>query len=227
MRYRAVVFDLGGVLLDSESAHEAAARRAAAQLGLQVPEQGWPRLRGGAYEDFFDYVLSLPGNSGCAVPPMEVVLLAYDLYHDEVRRSARLFDDALGSLQAARAAFRFVALATSSEWRLVETALRQFALAGLFDAVICGDHLTQRKPAPEVYLVTAWLLGVRPSGMVAVEDSAPGARAARRARAHTIGLATNCDAHALHAAGAHCVVRDHAQLTERLRSLGTAAEATG
>ena len=165
MRYRAVVFDLGGVLLDSESAHEAAARRAAAQLGLQVPEQGWPRLRGGAYEDFFDYVLSLPGNSGRAVPPMEIVLLAYSQYHDEVRRSARLFDDALGSLQAARAAFRFVALATSSEWRLVETALRQFALAGLFDAVVCGDHLTQRKPAPEVYLVTAWLLGVRPSGM--------------------------------------------------------------
>jgi HAD superfamily hydrolase (TIGR01509 family) len=220
--YRAIVLDLAGVLLDSERAHENAARQAAAQLGLTVPESFWPGLRGGAYEDFFDRVLSLPANAGAGVRALQVVLRAYWRYHDEVRRSARLFDGAPALLQAARASFEYVGLATSSEWRLVDSALRHFGLAGCFDGVICGDHLTQKKPAPEAYLVAAWLLGVRPASMVVVEDSAQGIRAARLARARAIGLATGRDAPDLRAAGAHCVVGDHAELIALLESMARA-----
>ena len=220
--FRAIVFDLAGVLLDSEKAHENAARQAAAQLRLSVPGSAWSRLRGGAYEDFFEHLLSLPENAAAGVRPLQVVLLAYERYHDEVRRAAQLFDDTIAVLQAARERFAFVALATSSEWRLVDSALRHFGLAGYFDGVISGDHLTQKKPAPEAYLVAAWLLGVRPAGMVVVEDSTHGIRAARLARAYTIGLATSRDAQALRAARAHCVVRDHRELIARFDAMAMA-----
>jgi len=217
MNFRAVAFDLGGVLLDSEEAHENAARRVAAHFGLSVPEGTWPRIRGGAYEGFFDRVLALPENVRCGVRAMEVVLRAYDFYHEEVERSVRLFPNALEVLELSRETFEFVAIATSSEWRLVDTAMRHFGLGRYFDAIVSGDHITQKKPASEVFLVTAWLLGVRPRNMVIVEDSVHGIRAARLARAHVIGIATSRDVVALRAARAHHVVSDHRELKEHLR----------
>lgn len=219
MKYRAIVFDLAGVLLDSEEAHEVAARRVASLLRLSVPEPWWSRIRGGAYESFFEQVLSLPGNAQCGLRPMQVVLQAYDCYYEEVRRSARLLPGAVDVLELSRASFRFVALATSSEWRLVDAALSHFRMAPYFDGVISGDHLTQKKPAPEAFLVTAWLLGVKPSSMIVVEDSTHGIRAARLARAHVIGIATSRDPQALTAAAAHHVVLDHRELIAHLRSL--------
>lgn len=220
--YRAIVFDLAGVLLDSERAHETAARKAVERLGLAVPEDSWRRIRGGAYESFFDHILSLPENSGRSLQPTQVVLQAYDFYHDEVRRSARLFDHAIETLEAARAAFAFVAMATSSEWRLVDTAIRHFDLAGYFDGIISGDHITQKKPAPEAFLVAAWLLGIRPGDMVVVEDSTHGIRAARLARAHVIGIATSRDQEALRKADAHHVVGDHRELVAHIDRLAKA-----
>lgn len=227
MTYRAIAFDLGGVLLDSEDAHENAARRVAAQFRLVVPDDAWRRIRGGAYEDFFEHALSLPGNADCGARVMQIVLQAYDFYLEEVRRSVRLFPNALDVLELSRSMFSFVAIATSSEWRLVEVALQHFGLAGCFDGVIAGDHLTQKKPAPEAFLVTAWLLGIRPSSMIVVEDSAQGIRAARLARAHVIGLATSKDPKALRIAGAHHVARDHDELAAYIRGLGEAGSIVG
>ena len=223
MRYRAIAFDLGGVLLDSEDAHESGARRVAAHFRLAVPDDAWWRIRGGAYEDFFGYVLSLPANVGRGLGAVQVVLQAYEVYLDEVRRSARLFPQAGDVLSLSRSLFGLVAIATSSEWRLVDAVLRHFRLAGHFDGVITGDHLTQKKPAPEAFLVTAWLLGIRPGSMVVVEDSAHGVRAARLARTKVIGIATSRDAQALKAAGAHLVARDHGELAACIRRLAETA----
>ena len=114
VKYRAIAFDLGGVLLDSEEAHEGAARRAASDFNLSVPQEKWPRVRGGAYEDFFDQLLALPANAGCRLRPMQIVLRAYDYYHEEIRRSARLFEGAIEVLESARAMFASVTVATSS-----------------------------------------------------------------------------------------------------------------
>ena len=219
MSYRAIVFDLGGVLLDSEEAHENAARRVAAHFGISVPDEKWPRIRGGAYEGFFNHLLALPENLGCGVSAMQVVLRAYDFYLEEVQRSARLFPNAIDVLEMSRAAFEFVAIATSSEWRLVDAALGRFGLARYFDGVISGDHVTQRKPAPEAFLVTAWLLGIKPSSMIVVEDSTHGIRAGRLARVHVIGIATGKDPQALKAANAHHVVHSLRELIEHLRGL--------
>ena len=219
MRYRAIAFDLGGVLLDSEGAHEGAARRAAAHFGLTVPLEVWPRIHGGAYEDFFDQVLSPSESFGDVVKSMQVALCAYDAYHQEIQHSARLFPGAIELLDLSREKFDSLALATSSEWRLVDSALCHFGLAKYFDGVISGDHVTQKKPASETFLVAAWLLGVRPNSMVVVEDSVHGVRAARLARAHVIGIAGREESQRLRSAGAHHVVRDHAGLLAYIKAM--------
>lgn len=222
MSYRAIVFDLGGVLLDCEEAHANAVRRVALQLRLHVGADSMRRIRGGAYEDFFDHVLSRPENSACQARSTQAALQAYDYYYEEVRRSARLFPGAMEVLKAARSMFASVGIATSSEWRLVDVALRYFGFAGFFDGIISGDHVTQRKPAPEAFLVAAWLLGVKPNSMIVVEDSTHGIRAARLARAHVVGIATNADAEVLRMAEAHQVVGNHRELLEHLNELSAA-----
>jgi beta-phosphoglucomutase-like phosphatase (HAD superfamily) len=99
--YRAIAFDLGGVLLDSEDAHENAARRTAAHFRLYVPEEQWSRIRGDAYEDFFDEILALPENARYGLKPLQIILRAYAFYHEEARRSARPFEDAIEVLEYA------------------------------------------------------------------------------------------------------------------------------
>lgn len=224
MSYRAIVFDLGGVLLDCEDAHANAVRRVVAQLRLHVDADALRQVRGGAYEDFFDRTLSLPENSGCQARPTQAALQAYDYYYEEVRRSARLFPGAVEVLEAARSMFASVAIATSSEWRLVDVALRHFGLSGFFDGIISGDHITQKKPAPEAFLVAAWLLGVKPRSMIVVEDSTHGIRGARLARAHVVGIATNRDPQVLRAAGAYQVVGSHPELVNLLSELSAAGQ---
>ena len=224
MSYRAIVFDLGGVLLDCEDAHANAVRRVVAQLRLHIEADALRQIRGGAYEDFFDRTLSLPENSGCHARPTQAAMQAYDYYYEEVRRSARLFPGAVEVLEAARLMFASVAIATSSEWRLVDVALRYFGLGGFFDGIISGDHITQKKPAPEAFLVAAWLLGVKPKDMIVVEDSTYGIRGARLAKAHVVGIATNNDPQVLRTAGAHEVVGSHRQLVDLLSELLAAGQ---
>lgn len=223
IKYRAIVFDLGGVLLDSEAVHESAARHVASRFRLAVPETTWPRIRGGAYEDFFAHVLSLPANRDACVSALQITIQAYDRYHRDVTTSARLFPFAIDLLELARARFPYVALATSSEWRLADAVLRHFGLAGYFDCVVCGEHLTQKKPAPEAYLVTAWLLGINPASMLVVEDSTHGIRAARLARSRVIGIASRNEVQALMACRAHYVTRDHRELISLVQRLADTA----
>ena len=225
MGYRAIVFDLGGVLLDSEDAHESAARRVVARFGLWVPADRWLQIRGAAYESFFDEVLALPQNAGCSVPAVDASSCAYDCYCEEVLNSARLFPESIRLLELCRSSFEFMAVATSSEWRLVHVVLHHFGLGKYFDGVVSGDHVTQKKPAPEAFLVAAWLLGVKPRDMLVVEDSMHGIRAARLARARAIGLATSKDPQTLQYAEAHHVVADHAELSAYIAALARAGSA--
>ncbi len=224
MSYRAVVLNLGGVLLDCEDAHTNAVRWVVAQLRLHVEADALLQIRGGAYEDFFERILSLPENSGCHTRPAQAALQAYDCYYEEVRRSARLFPGAVEVLETARSMFPCVAIATSSEWRLVDVALRHFGLGRFFDGIVSGDHITQKKPAPEAFLVTAWLLGVQPRSMIVVEDSTHGIRGARLARAHVVGIATNRDPQVLRTAGANAVVGSHRELVGLLSELSTVGQ---
>jgi len=224
MGHQAIVFELGGVLLDSQNAIENAARQVATRLRLCVPEETWQSFRGVGYESFFGEVLSLPANKDCAVHISHVVSLAYDSCCEEIGRSARLFPNVPELLQLSRANFGRVAIATSCEWRFVAAAFKQFDLERYFDGVVSGDHLTQKKPAPEAYLVTAWLLGVKPTSMIAVENSVLGIRAARLARTPVIGVATTTDAQMLRDARADHVANDHGELLEYVRELARAGE---
>jgi HAD superfamily hydrolase (TIGR01509 family) len=81
-----------------------------------------------------------------------------------------------------------LALATGSTRRLIELVLELGDLASFFTVTVSVDDVGRGKPAPDVYLRAATLLGVDPRACVAIEDSASGIRSARDAGMHTIAL---------------------------------------
>lgn len=83
-------------------------------------------------------------------------------------------------LAAARARVP-MALASSSPLELIEAVLRRFDWMGRFGAVVSGEHVARPKPAPDVFLRAADLLGVAPARAVVLEDSIAGATAGRAA----------------------------------------------
>jgi HAD superfamily hydrolase (TIGR01509 family) len=80
------------------------------------------------------------------------------------------------------------AIASTSPASWVVPAAERIGLGGFFQAIVTGDEVKRRKPAPDVYLEAARRIGAEPSRTVAIEDSAPGIAAARAAGMKTVAI---------------------------------------
>ena len=184
---RAVVFDMDGVLADTEPLHYQAAREVLAGEGRAYGWETNRRFFGRTTAHVFQTLareLALPR-------PLEAYLEAYD---QAVRRRLReplAPCEGLGELLQALAARGLpAALASSSQRTWIDDTLSALGLTGRFAPVVAGDMVREGKPAPEIYLLCAERLGVPPATCVAVEDSPSGLAAARAAGMHAIGLVT-------------------------------------
>jgi HAD superfamily hydrolase (TIGR01509 family) len=126
-------------------------------------------------------------------------LLGIELGVDEgVQRLVEAFIAQLGALElkpgcrelldAAKARGLALAVASSSTLRLIEAVLERFAFASRFDAVVSGESVERCKPAPDIFVRAAALLGIEASDCVVLEDSRAGVEAARAARIPVIAV---------------------------------------
>lgn len=169
-----VLFDMDGVLLDTERLGREIYLRVCAEAGYpQVDEEMYSRLIGRPYED--DRLIMMD-------------VLGPDFPYDEVSRrhiellTALVLSDRDATkpglaqcLSALKAAGLRLALATSTQRPTVERYLRHIApMRDAFDAVVCGVEAGRGKPAPDIYLEAARRLGLAPEDCVGVEDSLAG-----------------------------------------------------
>jgi HAD superfamily hydrolase (TIGR01509 family) len=174
----AAVFDMDGLLFDSEVLHRDAAREAAAEHGCVLPDAVFLSLIGGSWQDNRARLLDHFG-AAFAVDDFEA---AWDRHY--ARRAAagpalKRGVAALLGLLDARGLPR--AIATSSSHEAVRRNLAAHGLAGRFDAVVARGDYARGKPAPDPFLRAAELLGVPPAACLALEDSPHGVRAAAAA----------------------------------------------
>src|SRR6266511_1484817 len=180
----AVVFDLDGVLVDSEPVWEEVRRRYVADNGGQWRSDTQRRLMGMSSGEWARYRSEERG----------------------VRRTAEQVATGLGEQMVARYAARVplmpgadavvwglarhwtVALASSSPPRLIQAALDATGFAGTFAVTLSTEEVPHGKPAPDVYLAVAERLGVDPAGCVAVEDSSNGVRSAAAAGMRVVAV---------------------------------------
>jgi len=181
---RAVIFDLDGVLIDSEE------RWARAKEGL-VRETGghWKReashdMLGMSSPEWSRY---LHEELGVPLPPEEINDAVVARMLEDYRRALPLIEGARDAVL--RLATRWpLGLASSSNREVIDVVLEGSGLADAFAATVSSEEVAQGKPAPDVYLEAAGRLGVAPGDAAAVEDSTNGLLAARAARMAVVAL---------------------------------------
>jgi HAD superfamily hydrolase (TIGR01509 family) len=179
--YRGVVFDMDGVLVDSEPAFFEAVNEVLAPAGKQVDWEQYKRLIGTSISATWSAVLDMTGLSADDVQPY---VDRYDgILLDVLRRPRPLLPGVEALIGELRRRGVRIAIATSSLQSWVEALLRDGAGVPLetFDAVAWRQLVEKSKPAPDLYLKAAELVGVPPERCIAVEDAPPGVAAAKAA----------------------------------------------
>lgn len=198
-----MIFDLDGVLVDSEPAHRAASRRLVAPQ--EMGDEEYARFVGSATELFAAWIRERYGfDAGVAeIVGRYTALVAEEL---ATRRLAAL-DGAHALLAALRARGQRLALASQSQPEWVSRTLEHAGLSAAFEVVVAADAVARGKPAPDIYLHTAARLGIAPGRCLVIEDSAPGVAAAAAAAAGMTVVQTRQASTAIELqAGAHVVV---------------------
>jgi HAD superfamily hydrolase (TIGR01509 family) len=173
----AVIFDLDGVLIDSEPVWERVRRAYVAAAGGRWRPDSQARMMGMSTAEWSAYV---SGDLGVGRPPETVAREVIDRMAEEYADGVPLLPGAVATVEGVAERFT-LGLASSSPRRLVDEVIATAGLSGAFAAVRSTEQESRGKPAPDVYLSVSHEIGVDPPECVAVEDSTNGLRAAASA----------------------------------------------
>lgn len=181
-RPAAVIFDMDGLLFDSEALYRDAVVTAAGELGHRFGPDDFLKLVGHPWSVNRVTLQDHVGPTG----DLDALQAAWMRHHERMKASLALkagvieLLDRLDELRLPRA------ICTSSDHATVEHNLGLHGLLGRFDAVIASGDYAESKPAPDPYLRAAEVLGVAPADCLALEDSHAGVQAAAAAGMRTV-----------------------------------------
>ena len=183
MTRAAVVFDLDGVLLDSEALQYKAYSEVLGRFGITV-----------SIEDYAAHWIAAGRGPeyavrtyGLQMHPDELRALKHSVYHDILRREAVLMPGAVDALHRLQPHFP-LALATNSNRRDVSFVVDHFDLRRFFTALVAREDYEHAKPYPDAFVTAAARVGIAPADCVVIEDAYRGIVAARRAGAVVVAI---------------------------------------
>lgn len=177
MTPQAIVFDMDGVLTDTEVIWDQVRRGLAADEGRDWPAEATTAMMGMSTPEWSRYLVESVGLSGT---PEQVANRTIDAM---ALRYAVHLPTLPGAVEAVRRLSEHwtLGLASSSPRRLIDSSLAALGLTEYFRATVSTEEVPRGKPAPDGYLRACELLGVDPAASVAIEDSSNGLRAAAAA----------------------------------------------
>jgi len=180
----AVVFDMDGVIVESEQRWEAVRRRLVIDSGRAYPDEATRLMQGMSAPEWEAYLhdeLGVPGS------PAEIGRRVVVEIAASYRADLPLVPGADVAIRALAARYP-LAVASSSNRELIELALSLSGLADSFRAVVSSEEVERGKPAPDVYLEAASRLGIAAEDCAAVEDSSNGIRSAHAAGMRVVAV---------------------------------------
>lgn len=178
MNYKAVIFDLDGVICTTDEYHYQAWKKMADGMNIYFDRTINNRLRGVSRMESLEIILEqYHGPALSEERKVELATQKNDLYRESLHQMspADLSEEVKTTLDALRAAGLKLAIGSSS--KNTPFILGQLGLGNYFDAVSDGNNIARSKPDPEVFLKAAEMLGLAPSDCLVVEDAVSGAQA--------------------------------------------------
>jgi HAD superfamily hydrolase (TIGR01509 family) len=172
-----VVFDLDGVIVDSEQVWDDVREQLVRERGGRWHEGAQAAMMGMSSPEWSRY---MHDELGLRESPQQLNDEVVRRMLERYRESLPLIDGAVEAVRRLASAFT-LGVASSSNRPLIDAVLDGAAIAGCFAAVVSSEEVARGKPAPDVYLEAARRLGVEPAQCAAVEDSSNGLRAAHAA----------------------------------------------
>lgn len=188
--FKAAIFDLDGVIVDTARLHYLAWKKIALKLGVELTVQHNESLKGISRMAAMDYLID---RSGKTVTESERQALAEEKNNDYCTLIETLTENdslpgAVEYLKWLRQQGVLIALGSASKNAVA--VLEKLQISQLFDAIVDGTQVSKAKPDPEVFLLGAHALGVSPAQCVVFEDAAAGIQAAKSGGMYAVGVGT-------------------------------------
>ena len=205
MNIKAVLFDMDGVLVHSEHLIKAAAKRALAQWGVTAQDEDFVPFVGAGEDKFVGGVAEKHG-----VPyDLAMKAKAYEIYLQLLEKEDIGHEGVKQTLLTLKEQGYKLAVCSSADEIKVSANLRAIDCAqGIFDYVVSGDKVPNKKPAPDLFLNAMQALGMNSTDCVVIEDALNGIQAARAAGMQVIGITTYFDEQTLRKEGPDAVCMD-------------------
>ncbi len=183
---RAVIFDMDGVLIDSEPFWQESEMEVFGRLGLTLTREMCLQTMGLRVDEVVEYWRRRQTFDEAPAGALEDAIIGG--VAERIRLKGEAKEGAAHALGFFRARGLRVALASSSAYRLIGAVTERLGLAGEFEVVYSAEEEEYGKPHPGVYLSTARRLGVAPAECAAIEDSFNGVLAAKAARMRCLAV---------------------------------------
>lgn len=191
---KAVLFDMDGVLVDSEGYMLQAAKSALAKWGIQAKDEDFTEFVGAGEDKYVGGVAEKHGHTYITAMKDE----AYRIYGELAKGQPMALESAGEMLSWLKAQGYKLAVCSSADRVKVDINISALHLPdGTLDDVVSGEDIVNKKPAPDIYLRGAALLGVKPEECMVVEDAINGIVAGHRAGMKCIGVTTSFPADVL------------------------------
>jgi HAD superfamily hydrolase (TIGR01509 family) len=210
VKIEAVVFDLDGVLVQSEELWDAARRELAEEHGVDWPDDATDAMMGMSSKEWSRY---MHDEVGVPDPPEEINRRVLEWVEKRYREDLPWIEGAREAVRRIGAEFP-LGLATSSNREIIDIVVEVGGFEDLLKVTVSSEEVERGKPAPDVYLEATRRMGVDPHKTAAVEDSTNGLLAAQAAGMRVIAIPNDAHLPAEEGlAAAHVVLHSINELT--------------
>ena len=187
MKYKAILFDMDGVLIESEFLMRHSAIQALAEYGITAKHEDFVEFTGMGEDKFVGGVAEKYGHTYT----FDMKERAYDYFGQQVKELAHVPAGVKEMLMALHEKGLVMAVCSAADLRKVRYNIQAIGVdESIFSALVTGSDVERKKPFPDIYLEGARRIGMEPKDCLVIEDAVSGIQAAHAAGMDAVGVPT-------------------------------------